>query len=176
MIWIIAVAIIIPILILTIVFVGFIRLGSYATSSSLGTAFSLAIYDVSDEVANWIAQCDSKGNGVYVLKLSREKADQLLFANEAEEVPEGDREVPKDTYCVYVYINQFKRSDTKKEPLGKAEVKDKTLKIEYNPSYKFEDELLDYELSEISAIGYKTNKLEIFIDGEQVEYSLSELD
>jgi len=46
----------------------------------------------------------------------------------------------------------------------------------YNPSYKFEDELLDYELSEISAIGYKINKLEIFIDGEQVEYSLSELD
>ena len=45
-----------------------------------------------------------------------------------------------------------------------------------NPSYKFEDEVLDYELSEISAIGYKTNKLEIFIDGEQVEYSLSELE
>ena len=155
---------------------GLMILISISYNQSFGTAFTLEPDFVSDEVVNWMNQCDIEGDGVYVLKLSREKADELLFANEAEEVPEGHREVPEDTYCVYIYINNFKRNDVKKGLLGRAETKDSTLEVSYNSDHMLDDDSPDYELSEISAIGYKVNDLKIFIDDEKVEYSLSELE
>ena len=47
------------------------------------------------------------------------------------------------------------------------------IEVTYNTILLPDDKLPDYELSEISVIGYKVNGLEIFIDSEKVEYSLN---
>jgi hypothetical protein len=151
-------------------------LTSIAHDQTLSETFTLTIDDVSEEVVDWVKQCDDKGDGVYVLKLSREKAEQLLFANDSEKVQEEKREVPKDIYCVYIYVNNFKLDGIGQKPLGEVTANNKTLEITYNTTYLSNDKLPNYELSEISAIGYKINKLTILVNGEEVQYSLSELE
>ena len=80
-----------------------------------------------------MAECDSRGNGVYVLELSREKAEELLFSNNDDEVPMEKREIPEDTYSIYIYINNYSIGQ---EPIGEATVNGNNNRsnLQYNPS------------------------------------------
>ena len=50
-------------------------------------SFALRIDSVSADVVSWVENCDIKGGGVYVLKLSTEKVGQIVLSNEDDSVP-----------------------------------------------------------------------------------------
>jgi hypothetical protein len=98
-----------------------------------------------------------------------------LFANEDESVPQKFKEIPKDTYAAYIYINSFESNNIKNAPVGNAEIKGKSLEVSYDSESTQDEAVPNYALGEFSVVGREINELKIAIDGEYVEYSLSEL-
>ena len=119
------------------------------------------------DVTNWINQCDDKGPGVYVLKLSPGKLAQTKFLSGQT----GDE--LEDMY--FFYVNQYKGLNLKKAFIGGPEVQESTLKVSYKTVNKTGEERLDYELSAIRIYGTQVDNVKFIIDGEGVEFFFSEL-
>ena len=136
------------------------------------------------EVAEWVIKSDISGKGVFVLKLSRERIDQFFFG-QARPV---DQELPENVFGVFIYINSFENGDIERV-LGRVEIADSTFKVLYRTKSTYEnlndDELfnnrdtyeqfLGYELSGISVVGAVISNLEIYFNGEKVDFQESML-
>jgi len=152
-----------------------------------------------------MAESDISGEGVFVLRLSQERADQFFFASARPE----DQELPDDVFSAFIYINSFGNDDIERV-YGRVEVEHSfimpfisiwfrpraTLRVFYRtkgtyeyledsylyPDYDLPEEYINfdyfsgYELSDLSAVDAGITNLEIFINGEKVDFHLSMLD
>jgi len=155
--------------------------------------------DTHPEVIEWMAESDISGKGVYVLRLSRERADEFFFPSSAGPI------IP-DEYIALIYINSFENDDIERV-FGRFEMNGSSLSVSYQTKgsnghfentyiyddYGYPHELYfnndifsGYELSLINAehqrflgnrvIASGITELEIFIDGEKVDFHESMLD
>lgn len=120
-----------------------------------------------DDVVSWVNQCDTRGKGVYVLKLSSEKASQIKFLSS-----NSDDEA---TDLYFFYLNQYKGSNQEKIFVGGPKVEENILTISYEIVNGAREESIDYELSAIRIYGGQIDDLKFIVDGEEVEFSVSEL-
>ena len=189
--------IIISILLIYVVFgiVGLYYSLSLSKSYYLGARFNLSSQYTHPEVIEWVAESDNSGKGVFVLRLSWERQDQFFHASARPE----DQEMPDDVFGAFIYINSFENDDIE-QVFGRCEIKGSTLSVFYQIKGTQEDledaNLYDnfylsheyrqytnhinhfsgYELSSFSTIGAGVTNLEIFINGEKVEFHVSTLD
>jgi hypothetical protein len=178
--WILAAAIAVPVLFLAMGIFGLMAYNTTTSSSMLGSGLPVGYEDESifPDVANWMAECDEKGDGIYVLKLSPEKARELMTFTSP---PSGDSLKDADhIYCAVIYINEKGRVS------GGAGMDQRNgiLKMTYSSMDIIgvaEEKIPDYELSYVLFCNYggrkrdNVNKLQIFIDGNAAAFELSVL-
>ena len=166
--WILIVAIAVPVLLLVFGILGLISFNSQninLTSAGFGIELENDTF-VPPRIVRWVDECDVKGKGVYVLRIPPEEMNVLdSFTYESGEVP-------KDIYCIYIYMNQYKGTGIEKRLTGDTSFENKTIKVFYETSDMSNEEVPDYELSSITASGYKIKNLRIFVDGTEVPYSI----
>jgi hypothetical protein len=167
---ILVIAILAPILLLTVALGSLFALRGETQTTLAGTNMS-----VEDEkeflhpaVLDWIADCDKDGKGVYVLKLT--PASDAAFIQDKL----GD-DIDK-SYFAYVYINTYKGEENYKGFFGHVNFARNKITIQYNTLDTAEEKIMDYELSQIGSHGVNIKSLTIEIDGKQVDYKLTEMD
>jgi hypothetical protein len=155
---IIAAAVLIPILLFVVGAIGMRTSHSGHASLSYGT--NLKVEDASANVREWIAACDAKGKGVYVLE------------------PDDQGE---DVYEAYIYINQYKDENGGHGYWGEAEVvrallsRSQVVAVRYGiTTGNAPEKVPDYELAQIRTQGYDIEGLRILVDGVEVEAVVTE--
>jgi len=155
-----------------------------------GGTFNISSQYSYPEIIEWMAESDISGKGVFVLKLSQEMADQFFFESARPE----DQELPDDVLGAFIYINSFENDDIERV-FGRVDIVNSTFSVFYQTKGTheyFEDSYLydydnpikyinidyfsGYELSSITAVDVRINNLEIFINGENVDFHISVLE
>ena len=162
------VLIVVPLLALIIGIIG-LRLFSFdsghvSLSSMSGYHLEVPANDVGPEIKAWIADCDAKGGGVYVLRLSPEKSALLVTDNIEDK---------ESSFYAYVYINQYVGAPGL---TGTTNINGRTLEIEYFGSFDEEEKMINgYELSEFHVIGPTIQNIKVLIDGALVDAVVTDL-
>ena len=126
--------------------------------------------EISPEVKAWINECDAQGEGVYMLQLSPTK----ILGSGKFNGSTVDPEFP--TCFIYVYVNNFKGNNGVKGLKSYVKVDNKTMEIGFHSSADPEDGQTDgYELTEIYTTNDNIKNFKVLIDGEKVNFALTEL-
>jgi len=142
---------------------------SSTASGSITHNMTLDVNCVSSEVVDWAVRCDAEGKGVYVLEMPWMK--RLSSDSQTNEIAQKTQ----DAYCAYIYINLYKDENPEKSvSIGYSDI-DNTLLISYTTTNFSDEDWPGYVLTDICTAGFGVSKLVILIDGEEVEYSFSEL-
>ena len=164
--------------------IGAIYLAYTVTANQTGNfkAYSfhlnLNVIDVQVEISEWLESIDNFENTVFVLKLSPEVAQEILnFPLQYNET------MPTDLFTIFIYIKDF-HNGLIERVMGRVEIDDSTLRVYYRTdistvehtlpyhNYIGGDVFRGYELSRFWSHGSGISDLEIYIDGEKVEFFL----
>ena len=173
--WILLIALVVPLLVLLIGIGGMISFRDSGTSTSSVIGLDLAYNDVPEYVTDWIKDCDARGKGVYVLKLSADTVRTELLADDL--LMDGyNGEIYDDVFYAYIYVNKYKSTEPRQSFGGGGGVSYPRKAIEvYYETTEVSSDMPDYELSKIIQNGHKVKRLDIFIDGVNTDYILKEI-
>ena len=165
---IIVTAVVITLLVLTIIFAPFLPIfKSHSSWSAASLGFELNQNECPVYIKDWIKDCDTKGKGIYVLKLSPLKA-KFLIEQSPTSLHENEDEI-ENRYDACVYFNDMMLKSIADE------VSPGTIKLSYD-SAADKNDITTSRLTGSYAFNYDVKGIKIIIDGRETEYSLSELE
>lgn len=131
--------------------------------SSWGFKFDINQTEYPPYVEDWIKDCDVKGNGFYVLKLSQSKAEFMMEDNSV---------TSDDGFFVCVYFNQGDDDTTIKITNYGGGTGVITIPYESTTDKGGQNSTL----TGAYAFNCNIKELNIFLDNVEIDYSLSELE
>ena len=144
------------------------RSGSYSLTQ--GLHMEVDSEEISPDVRAWVDDWDNIGEGVYILQLSPER---IIESGKTS----GKADDPENLSCfIYVYVNNY-RGNNRIEGLDSyVYVDNKTMEIGFNSVSDSDDSFTEgYELTEICTTNDNIKKFNVLIDGDKVDFILTEL-